>query len=181
MMGKTTADIKKYLPYIAPYTFRLPASPHLAAAYEKKQIDDAKIKDSFQRLSSEFDFVVVEGIGGALVPFNTDKLVIDIASELSLPVIIVAANKLGAINHTLLTIEAVKSRGMEILGVIFNAQSEVQNRIILEDNPKIIEALTGQRVLGSLSWLKDKDLLYKEFAVIGDKILTEMDRKSKNE
>jgi len=174
LMGKNKSDIEDYLPYIVPYAFRLPASPHLAAALEKKQIDAAKIKKSFQRLSKEFEFVIVEGIGGALVPFNEKELVIDIAQQMALPVIIVAANKLGAINHTLLTIEALKARGINILGVIFNAQNEMQDKIVLEDNPQIIKTLTGEKIFGILPWSKDRRLLCEAFEPIGSDILREL-------
>ena len=181
LMGKTREDIESYLPHIVPYTFRLPASPHLAAASEKKRIEAAKIKDSFLRLSNEFDFVVVEGIGGALVPFNSKELVIDIARQLTLPVIIVAENRLGAINHTLLTTEAVRARGMKILGIVFNSQGIKEDKIILEDNPEIIEALTGEKILGNLPRLKRRRTLRSAFTLIGDSILAELTGQTQNE
>ncbi len=180
LMGKKIEDVEKYLPYTAPYTFQLAASPHLAANSEKRKISTARIKSSFRTLSKKYDFVIVEGLGGVLVPFNRKKLVIDIAKELALPVIIVAKNRLGAINHTLLTIEALRSRHMKILGVIFNGQNEKENEVILEDNPKIVKALTGEKVLGNLPWLKDQDLLYKAFIPIGDRIFAELTRKPQN-
>ena len=170
LMGRTKADIKEHLPDIIPYKFQLPASAHLAAAAEKKRISSSKIKNCFKRLSDNFDFVIVEGIGGALVPFNRKELVIDIAKELNLPVIIVAKNKLGTINHTLLTIEAIKKRGLKLLGIIFNSDSEKENKSILEDNPKIIKALTGETILGKLPWLDDKNLLHEAFKPTGKKI-----------
>ena len=180
LMGRKIEDVEKYLPYIAPYTFQLAASPHLAANLEKRKISTTRIKSSFRTLSKKYDFVIVEGLGGVLVPFNRKKLVIDIAKELALPVIIVAKNRLGAINHTLLTIEALRSRHMKILGVMFNGQNEKESEVVLEDNPKIIKALTGEKVLGNLPWLKDPDLLYKAFIPVGDKIFAELTRKPQN-
>ena len=111
-----------YLQWEFVYKFKFPSSPHLAASLEKKAISVNKIKNSFRSLKKKFDFVIVEGIGGALVPFNRRNLVIDIAKKLNLPVLIVANNKLGAINHTLLTIEAIKMRKMKVIGIIFNNQ-----------------------------------------------------------
>lgn len=172
LMNRTKRDLKSYLPYVAPYIFKFASSPHLAAALEKRKISTAKIKRSFNILSKKFDFVIVEGIGGALVPFNRKNLVIDIAKELDLPVVIVAQNRLGAINHTLLTIEAIKARDMKILGIVFNGRRAKGNDIILQDNPKIIKALSGEKILGSLPWLQDKDFLYKAFVPIGRKVLT---------
>ena len=147
------------------------------ARLEKKQIRASKIIQSFELLSKEFDYIVVEGIGGALVPFNTRRLVIDIASDLDLPVLIVAQNKLGAINHTVLTIEAVQKRGMRIVGVIFNGQCEKDDEIILKDNPEIVRLLTNTKILGSLSWLEDEKLLYEAFIPIGDRIYNNLERK----
>ncbi|MDD5457889.1 MAG: dethiobiotin synthase [Phycisphaerae bacterium] len=171
LMGKKKEDIEKYLPDIAPYVFRYPASAHLAAALEGKSVDAVKIKNSFTTLSKEFDTVIVEGIGGALVPFNNKELVIDIAKELDIPVIIVAKNKLGTVNHTLLTVEALKARNMKIKGIIFN-DCENEDKTITDDNPVIIKALTGERILGQLPWLKEKTSLQKAFKPIGDNILS---------
>lgn len=169
IMGVSKGAIKGYLDCVCPYVFKLPASPHLAAKTEKKKINIARIKESFKLLSSKFDFVIVEGIGGALVPVNEKRLVIDIAKELGLPVLVVAQNKLGAINHTLMTIEVLKHRKMKILGILFN-NCQGQNKLILQDNPDIIKKITGQKILGVLPWNKRLDLLYKNFLPIAGKI-----------
>ncbi len=182
LMKLTRADIEECMPLVCPYVFEYASSPHLAAKLERRKISAAQIKNSFRALSQRFDCVIVEGIGGALVPFNNKAMVIDIAAQLNLPVLIIAGNKLGAINHTLLTIEAIRYRRMKTLGIIFNGfqQSEVPSRyekgdkIILEDNPKIIKALTGERILGNLPWLKDQDLLYKAFIPIGEEIFIQL-------
>jgi dethiobiotin synthetase len=173
-MGKKASDFENLMPHIVPYIFKLPASPHLAAAAEDKTIRADKIRKSFKKLSKKFDFVIVEGIGGALVPYDRKRLVIDIAGELELPVVIVAENRLGAINHTLLTIEAVRARGMKIVGVIFNHPSGKENERILKDNPEIIRSVSGERILGTLGREKNKKLLQKAFSPIGEKILAEI-------
>ena len=170
LMGIKKHDIENYLPYISPYTFKFASSPHLAAGLEKRAINADKIKKSFKFLQKRFDFVIVEGIGGALVPFNKKKLVIDIARKLSLPILIVAENKLGAINHTLMTVEALKMRNMKIAGIIFNNRYRRTNNVILEDNVNIIKKLTGEKILGVLPYNKDKNRLYQAFLPIGDKI-----------
>ena len=170
LMGKDKASIEKYLTLICPYIFKLPASPHLAAALENKKIDPCKIKKAFTELKNKFDTVIVEGIGGALVPFSEKELLIDIAMDLDIPIIIVVKNKLGAINHTLLTIEALQNRNMKILGVIFNS-AENENEQIAADNPKIINALTQVKVLGTLPWSKNESLLHRAFENIGHNIL----------
>jgi len=173
-MNKKRKDINKYLNYVSPYIFEFPASAHLASSIEKKNIRPDKIKNSFKILAKDFDFVIAEGIGGTLVPFNRRRLVIDIVKELNLAVLIVAGNKLGAINHTLLTIEALKKRGLKILGIIFNVFLPRTNKFILKDNLKIVRELSRARVLGSLPWSRDKNFLYQKFVPIGKKILSLM-------
>jgi dethiobiotin synthetase len=172
LMLRKKKDINNYLPYMSPYTFRFASSPHLAASLERRKIEARKIKKSFRTLAEHFDFVIVEGSGGALVPFDKKKLIIDIARELDLPVLIVAANRLGAINHTLLTVEALKKRNTKIIGIIFNNQSKGANKIILEDNPRIIGMLTAEKILGILPRLADKASLYKRFIPIGRRVLS---------
>ncbi|MBU2437134.1 MAG: dethiobiotin synthase [Candidatus Omnitrophica bacterium] len=171
LMGRIREDIREHLPYISSYVLKFASSPHLAARLEKRKIRVDKIKADFKVLQEQFDFVIVEGIGGVLVPFNKKRLVIDVARELKMPVIIVVGNKLGAINHTLLAIEAVRRRGLEIVGVIFNNLSKKGNKIILEDNLKIIKKISKEKVLGSLPYSKNKALLYSAFKPAGNKIL----------
>lgn len=176
LMGKRKKQIAKYLPFMCPYTFKLASSPHLAAREERINIRIDKIKKSFKYLASIFDFVIVEGIGGALVPLNRKKFLIDIAKELGIPVIIVAANKLGAINHTLLTIEAIKVRKLRSLGVVFNSCQRQSNNVITRDNPKVIKNFSREDILGELVWNKEKKNLYKSFEPIAKKILSKLVR-----
>ena len=169
IMGLAKTQVKDHFSNICPYIFKLPASPHLAAKVENKKININRIKKSFKLLALKFDFVIVEGVGGALVPLNKKRLVIDMAGELGLPVLVVAQNKLGVINHTLLTIEALKQRKMKILGILFN-NCQGQDKMVLKDNPDIIRKISGQKILGVLPWNKKFDLLYKKFLPLAAKI-----------
>lgn len=170
IMGKEKKDIKKYFYHVAPYIFKTACSAHLAAEIENKKINRNKIIESFKFLSGEFDFVIVEGLGGALVPFDKSHLLIDIVKDLNLPVVLVVGNRLGAINHALLTIEALRARKLKILGLLFNNLKNEDKRI-LEDNPRIIKALGKQVVFGVLPWLTRGSRLYKRFVPIGNQIL----------
>ena len=169
IMGRKRNYLKGYTGFCSPYTFKVPSSPHLASQLENRRINAEKIIKTFKFLSDRFDFIIVEGIGGALVPFNKKRLVIDIVRDLKLPVLVVAQNKLGAINHTLLTIEALKSRKIEVVGVIFNNIKNENGRII-RDNPVIIKALANQKAFGILPWIEDYEKLYRRFIPIGKKI-----------
>ncbi len=171
LMKRKKEDVRQYLADLIPYSFALPASPHLAAEGENQKIDAEKIKQSYRSLSENFDFVIVEGSGGVLVPYSEEGLVIDIARDLKLPVLIVVSNKLGAINHTLLTVEALRGRGMPIIGLIFNGQQPRGDDLIQTDNPRIISKLTMVNSLGHLPRLDDINELYDCFQPLGEKVL----------
>ena len=176
LMEKDESDFSGFKRDMVPYNLSFPASPHLAAKKEKINIDPEKIENSFRRLEAEFDMVIVEGVGGAKVPLNKETLIVDIAQELRLPVLIVAENRLGTINHTLLTIEAIKNRKLPILGIIFNRASEDGDPEVLEDNILIVDELGGEDVLGELPYSEDDDMLRRLFAPIGNKVLERLNR-----
>lgn len=96
------------------YSYKLPASPHVAAAQENDEIDISKI----QIPNSEN--LIIEGAGGLMVPVNDKFMMIDLIKKFDVPVILVINPRLGAINHALLSIEALKNRGIKILGIIFS-------------------------------------------------------------
>ncbi|MFH1394611.1 MAG: dethiobiotin synthase [Candidatus Omnitrophota bacterium] len=156
-----------------PYRFKFPASPHLAAHIENKTVETNLIKESFFSLQKQFEMILIEGTGGVMVPLNEDKLIIDVVKELNLPVLVVAENRLGAINQTLLTIEVLKTRNIRIVGTIFNQVSEKENEIILKDNMQIVEKMSGIKVLGKLDYYKDKDMLYEKFKPMGEKLVSQ--------
>jgi dethiobiotin synthetase len=128
----------------AVYAFKLPASPHLAAKSEGRVISVGRIKREFMLLTRSAEIVIVEGTGGLMVPVAGGKLLIDIVKELKIPVLLVAANRIGAINHTLLSIEALRARNMRVLGLIFNDLSRRENRLVVKDNPKIVGRFAGK-------------------------------------
>jgi dethiobiotin synthetase len=109
------------------YILKTPASPHAAAALDGVTIELAK----FIAPDTEHD-LIIEGAGGCLVPLNDTDFVIDIAPEVADAVILVADLYLGSINHTLLTVEALKKRELPVKGIIFNGKSNSESeRIIL--------------------------------------------------
>jgi len=169
-MAKGRSDFRDYLQSMAPYIFKLAASPHLASAAEKKIIRIGEIKRCLEDLSANFDRVIVEGSGGLLVPLDRERLLIDAVKEMRLPVLLVAANRLGAINSTLLSIEALRSRGIKIVGVIFNNIVKGEERLILKDNPVAVKTFGGVHVLGTLPSSKDMRTLRKAFAPIAAKM-----------
>ena len=98
-------------------------APSVAAQIEQVKIDLGRIRDCFGNLSERFDTLIVEGVGGWLVPIAADLFVSDFAKQLGLPVAIVTENRLGCLNHVLLTLESVQRRGLVCAGVILNQAS----------------------------------------------------------
>ena len=103
---------------VSPYRFGPAVSPHLAAEMEGTAIDPQRLRDGLAAAMSPGDFVVCEGVGGFLVPLRLDYLIRDFARDAGLPVVVVAAPGLGTINHTLLTVEAVRAAGLAVLAVV---------------------------------------------------------------
>jgi dethiobiotin synthetase len=175
-LGGLERDEQSYQDQIAPYSFTLPASPHIAARRQNQVIKERKILDSFDELTRVFDWVLVEGVGGLLVPFNQRKTLLDIAIDLRLPVLVVAANRLGAINHTLLTLEVLKARGARLLGVVFNDTASDGDDAIKADNPLIVRTISQEIVLGCLPHRFDLESLSGEFESIGKRVIEQITR-----
>ncbi len=120
--------------YPCSYSFPDPLSPHQAAINVEQTISLKNIK--LPNLGEE-EFLVVEGAGGALVPLNNEDMMSDLMVRLNLPVVIVARSGLGTINHTLLTIEALRRRGVSLAGVIMNGPENTGNRSAIEQYGRI--------------------------------------------
>jgi dethiobiotin synthetase len=103
---------------VAPYRYGPPVSPHLGAELAGEAIDPARLRSAARAAAAAADFLVVEGVGGFCVPLTLGYLIRDLARDLALPVVIAGVPGLGAINHTLLTIEAVRSVGLEAAAVV---------------------------------------------------------------
>ena len=108
------------LELINPYHFEPAIAPHIAARKAGVQIDLNLIARSYQELAKMADVVVVEGAGGFFVPLNDKEMLADLAVKLNLPIILVVGMRLGCINHALLTVEAIKARGLTLAGWVAN-------------------------------------------------------------
>lgn len=103
-----------------PEIYTYPASPHLAAKIDRRPLDVRKITEASARLAERYDAVLLEGAGGLMVPLTDDILSIDYVRERGYPVILVTSGRLGSINHTLLSLEALKTRGMKLHSLVYN-------------------------------------------------------------
>jgi dethiobiotin synthetase len=136
------------------YRFEEPVAPGVAAEREGQSIDLATIARHVWGLGeSRPDVLLVEGAGGLLVPLGAGKSIADLATVLSFPLLIVARPGLGTINHTLLTIEAARSRGLAIRGVIFSAASAETDFVSMASNQSEIQKASGVPVLGAVPYL----------------------------
>ena len=142
-MGLSEKKIAKHLPMMMPYTLTLPASAHLAAAEENITINIAKLTQSLRYLESQADICLVEGLGGVNVPLTASFTTLDLLERLKLNTIVVVENKVGAINHALLTLEAIANRHIPITGFITVNKDTSCHPKILADNPRIIESFSG--------------------------------------
>ena len=153
-----------------PYRFSLPASPHLAAAREKRRVDPAVIEAAYRRLAETHDAVLAEGAGGFLVPLSEELLTGDLVARIGLPVLVVAANRLGCVNDALLTVEAVLRRGIPLLGLVFNrlpGAGDGTAADVLADNPRIVAEISRAPVLGEVPFLSDPARGAEAFAPVG--------------
>jgi dethiobiotin synthetase len=130
---------------IAPYRYPEPLSPHLGAELAGAQINPARLQAAARRASGRADVLVVEGVGGLLVPLTLGYLVRDLARELGLPVVIAAGPGLGTINHTLLTIEAARAVGLEPALVVLTPWPDDPS-VVERSNRDVIERLGSVRV-----------------------------------
>ena len=140
----------EYPPLTSPSRFRNPLSPNVAATLEKKEVNIHHILKSYRQLQEHYDFMIVEGVGGLMVPLKKDYYVANLIRDMGLPIVIVSYAGLGAINHTLLTVDAATIRGLEVRGIIFNRVPVTNYSLADLTNPKVIQDLSGVPILGSL-------------------------------
>lgn len=123
---------------INPLWLRTPVAPLTAAQAENRQIDLAALHHGFVRLKERMDVVIVEGVGGWAVPITRDYFSSDLAAELRLPVLVVALNRLGCLNHTFLTFRSIAAAGLNCLGVVLNNQGAVADDVAVDTNASIL-------------------------------------------
>ena len=116
-----------------PEIYSYPCSPHLATEIDGRPIDFSKIEKAAEILAGQYDRVLQEGAGGLMVPLTRDLLTIDYVRDRQLPLILVTSGKLGSINHTLLSLEAIKSRGIRLHSLVFNMYPEEEDTTISDD------------------------------------------------
>jgi dethiobiotin synthetase len=147
---KMCAEIEEPLSVITPVCYEIPAAPLVCVRAENRPIDFEQIAAMYNYLVRTCDVVLVEGIGGVLVPLDEKTMIVDLAAKMKLPTVIVAREKLGTINHTLLTIQAVRNAGLYAAGVVINGHIYPSAGIAEETAPKIIAELGDTKILATV-------------------------------
>ena len=117
-----------------PALFAYPASPHLSARLEQRALDFAAIEAATARLQAQYEAVLIEGAGGLMVPLTEQLLTIDYVAQKGWPVLLVTSGRLGSINHTLLSLEALAARGIALHGVAWNSRDDSSDEVITADS-----------------------------------------------
>lgn len=137
---------------ISPYRLLMPASPHLAAAREGVTISLDRIMDSFHNLQSRHDRIIVEGAGGVLVPLNEQDTMLDLMQRMQMPVIVACRAGLGTLNHTLLTLRALRDAGLTVAGLVPIQTTAAAWADIEADNQATLQRMGHVPVLGLLTY-----------------------------
>lgn len=152
---KKILEVDDAIELINPFYASAPLSPHLAFAREKKEIERRTILQAYATLAARHDIVLIEGAGGLMVPLARDYSVIDLVCDLNAELLIVSRLGLGTINHTMLTIEQARSRGISVKGIVFSDPVGKPKGIPEKTNSVEIEKLSGVPVLGIVPKLKN--------------------------
>ncbi len=151
---RAASNVTLPLSLINPYCFKAAIAPHIAAAEENRTIDFQVIKESHRQAAQQLDFMIIEGAGGFRVPLGEDRDTADLAVDLDLPVILVVGLRLGCINHALLSVEAITSRGLNLAGWVGNSiDPQMLKR---EENMATLCQSIKAPLLGVVPYIKDR-------------------------
>ncbi len=145
-MLQAHSNVAAPLNLVNPYSFLPPVAPHIAAAHANVEIDLALIVSRYQALKEMAEVVMVEGVGGFVVPLTVSETTADLAVMLNLPVILVVGMRLGCINHALLTVQAIRQAGLEL--VVWVANQVEPDMQFVDENIRAIETRIGAPLIG---------------------------------
>jgi len=152
---KKISGVNASLDLITPVRFENPLAPLAASEIEGRAVDLGTIKKAYQKLSLRYDAMIVEGIGGLLVPIRKNYFVLDLAADMGLPVVVVARPGLGTISHTMLTVNYALKAGLTVAGIIINHIRPPEGTPAEVTNPDIIRQISPVPLLGVFPFLND--------------------------
>lgn len=154
---KHMAQMREPVTQVTPCCFESPLAPYPASDLEKKSISIAEIKKTFYSLYKHYNAVIVEGVGGLMVPLRENYFVVDLAKQMELPLVVVAKPGLGSINHTMLTVNYALKEGLTVAGVIINYSHPPENSLAEETNPQLLKQICPVPFIGIFPYLKNRE------------------------
>ncbi len=148
------AETDDPLELVTPYRFQSPLAPFVVGRIERKRILPSKILRAYRRLKQRHSFILVEGIGGILVPITKKDRVLELIQLLKLPLLIVARSGLGTLNHTLLTVHQAREAGIPVMAILLNTSRPQKQGLAEKTNPGILAELTGLPVFGPIPFIE---------------------------
>ena len=156
---------------IAPLCFREPLAPMPAAEIENKPVDLDLVRRAWAGLSARHDFMVVEGIGGVMVPITAGYYLLDMIVEFGLPALVVTRIGLGTLNHTILTVDALRAHGVEVAGIVMNECKPAEDSPAEKTNPAVLEKCLDLPVICTIPHLHDPLQPHPIFLTIAKQLL----------
>ena len=147
--------IEDDLAEVCPIRMKPAASPFQAALIENRTLHPESILSAYRTLAEKYDWMLVEGVGGVQVPITRDYGVVDLIRDLDLSAVVVARHQLGTLNHTLMTLNTLKQNDIPVRGVVFNQTVPEALDAIEQDQPRLIEELSGVTVLGTFPYINN--------------------------
>ncbi|WP_421077598.1 dethiobiotin synthase [Methanothermococcus sp. Ax23] len=162
---KNTLNLKDSLNTINPINLKNPLSPNIAFEVENYNISldeiKNKIKNSFNILKNKYDFLIVEGAGGVCVPIKDNFLMSDLIKFLELPTVVVSRPNLGTINHTILTVEHLRNKGIDVKGVVINCITNLDEVLYYEKTFETIEKCGNVDIIGIVKNKEEYEIDFK--------------------
>ena len=157
MFLKQMAHVDEPLHLITPCCFENPLAPLAASEEEMTDADLMAVRKTYTKLSQKYDSIVVEGIGGIMVPIRKDYFVSNLAAEFELPLVVVTRPGLGTINHTMLTVHYALREGLKVAGVIINYSRSPEHSMAEKTNPVVLAKICPVPIIGIFPYLKTVD------------------------
>ena len=153
---------------VNPVWLTTPVAPYAASLLENRPVDVDLVLKTCRKAMHKHASVVIEGAGGWLVPITKDYYISDLAADLRLPVAVVVANKLGALNHTMLTVRAIATQGLTCAGIFLNEPyfSAPNDKLVLSGNRLMLDAMLEVPILGELAF-GAKTVRWQEQSLVG--------------
>ncbi len=149
--------VRDPLALVNPISLEPPMAPYLAARITHKPIELPRIWKAFKVLCAMHHYMVVEGVGGLMVPIQERYFVADMIQRMKLPVIVVTRPTLGTINHTVLTVTAARQYGLDVIGLVVNYADKIRAGVVEKLNPEALEGACNAPVLAEVPHLGELD------------------------